>query len=356
MQASMQGAHSRKESDDFSKLFHGDDRENLDLGGDNFMVDPALVEPSLSFHQPKSSFTSFRVFISWSSTGIQTVHSVLSTLCSALVKLYVHPGGSVLVLLAAIIIPVVLGWSVFHRDYKERGEYLVIDKSLESFEIPGHISAQREDMVYVASKHSKEQKGFLTGRRRKRSAESPTTKPAHVYQNKAAWTLELVYLAIGEDDLNIFTKERLETIHHIERSLMNQEGFTDFCWKWSEVKRDPFLTAGCTPPISLIDFFYPSITPQWRIYDGQGMGYGANGRNLTEASIKQSLDLLLTKPFTYWFVDGSFSVDNQKSRFLRAEIKFGYPLKSGGSYHAQGETFQKYLVKYVEGLRELSTE
>lgn len=346
----MQAGHSRKESDDFSKLFFGDDSENFRLGGDSLAVDPALTEPSLSFHQPKSSFTSFRAFFSRSSTGIRAYNN------NDLMKLYVHPVTSLVILIAAIAVPVLLGYYVFHQDYVKRGEILVIDKSLESFEIPGHISSQREDMISVASKLSNEVKEFPTGRS-KRSADKKTKKSGSKYQKKSTWSLELVYLATGDDDLNIFTKERLESIHQIEQSLMNQEGFTDYCWKWEEAKIDPFLKEGCTPPISLVDFFFPSVNLNMRIYDGQGKSYGAARQlNLTEESIKQSLQLLLTKPFTYWFVDGSFSKDNQKSRFLRAEVKFGSPLKSGGSRRTQNKKFKNYLVKYVEGLKKLSTK
>lgn len=352
----MQAGHSRKESDDFSKLFLGADNENLGLSGDNFTVEPALTEPTLSFHQPKSSFTSFRDFVSRSSARIRVEAQRLPDTYNGLMKLYVHPLTSVVILLAAITIPVGLGYYVFHRDYKARGEYLVIDKSLESFEIPGHISSQREDMISVASKLSKEVKATPL-RRPKRSPHKPMGKSDPAYQKSAKWTLELVYLAIGDDDLNIFTKERLESIHQIEQSLMNQEGFTDYCWKWEDAQIDHFLKDGCTPPISLVDFFFPSVTQGMRIYDGRGMrDDGARQHNLTEASIKQSLQLLLTKPFTYWFVDGSFSKDNPKSRFLRAEVKFGYPLKSGGSKRTQTKTFKRYLVKYVEGIKKLSTE
>ena len=349
----MQAGHSRKESDDFSKLFLGTDSENLGLSSGSLTMDPDLTEPTLSFHQPKSGFTSFREFFYRSSERIRAEAQRLPV--NGLMKVYVHPLASVVILLAAILIPAGLGFYVFHRDYVNRGELLIIDKSLESFEIPGHISSQREDMISVASKFSKEVKE-IPSIRSKRSPHRPTSKSGPSYQTKAAWNLELVYLAIGDDDLNIFTKERLETIHQIEQSLMDQEGFTDYCWKWEVAKIDPFLKDGCTPPISLVDFFFPSVAQELRIYDGRGMDDSGAKHNLTEASIKDSLQLLLTKPFTYWFVDGSFSKDNRKSRFLRAELKFGYPLKSGGNKRTQTKAFKKYLVKYVEGLKELSTK
>lgn len=358
----MQAAHSRKESDDFSKLFFGNDSANLELGGDNSPVDPTLLEPSLSFQQPKTSFTSLRAFFSHGSTGIHAIRQSL-LVNNGFMRIYVHTVTSILILLAAISIPVGLGYFVVHRDYVDRGELLVIDKSLESFEIPGHISSQRNDLVSVAQSLSKVQKE-LPQVRSKRSAKASdtaqTSEPAQHYQTRGRWSLELVYLAIGDDDLNIFSKERLETIHQIEQSLIKQPGFSDYCWKWSEARFDPFLKDGCVPPISLINFFYPSVTEEWRIYDGQGMTYDEDGRpraqNLTDDGIKQTLQLLLTKAFTYWFVDNSFSKENLKSRFLRAELKFGYPQKLGGSYRTQKDRYKDYLVKYVEVMKKLSTK
>ena len=348
--------HSRKESDDFSKLCFGNDSENLESGGEgNFYMDPAL-EPALTFHQPKTGFIS---------NSFVRVFRVISTIPRLRFRLYVHPVGAALVLLSAILTPGLLGWHAFQLNYKEKGEYLVIDKSLESFEIPGHITSEHNDLVDVASKLSKESKKVPRREpprkgRRKRSARipdiGPTEKHDYPFQQRPKWTLELVYLAVGKDesDLNIFTKERLETIHQIEQNLIRLEDFADFCWKWSKAKDDHFLPDSCTPPISLIDFFFPSFDPflGLRINDGQGKV------NLTKESIDQSLKLLLTKPYAYWFVDDSFSKDHRKSRFLRAEIKFGSPLhwKYGYRSKQQSKSFNTFLIKYVEALKKMSTE
>ena len=333
--------HSRKASDDFAKLFFENDSENLDVVGElNFQMDPTLMEPPLSFQQPKSSFT-----------YIVLTYISFPRFFNQIFKLYVHPAGAFLVILAAVVIPVCLGYVVVRQNLKDKGEFLIIDKSFDSFQIPGHISSQHKDMVDLASKQSKETGIPQRRSRRKRSATE--------FQENKKQTLELVYLAIGEDDseLNVFTKERLETIHQIEQSLMQQENFPDFCWKWSEArKKDHFLPYNCTPPISLIDFFFPSVIGEFRIYDGQSKG--REKENLTEESIAKSLELLLTKPFTYWFVDDSFSKDNRKSRFLRAEIKFGFPLKPtyGSSKKQWNEAFETFLVKYVEAVKKMSTE
>ncbi|XP_068700492.1 protein dispatched homolog 3-like [Montipora foliosa] len=341
--------HSRNESGDSAKLFS--ESQEFAVDEDNFLPDVTL-EPSLLFHQPKLRLTCG----SFPALARQALREFF--------KLYVHPVVALFALLMAIAVPI--GMCFWHPTTEK---LLIIDKSLQSFQIPGHISSQHEDMVSVASKLSKimhHPEDIWHSRRKKRSAGSPDTNfNTEVFQKSPKWTLELVYLARGENDsdLNIFTKERLETIHQIEQSLMQQDGFSDFCWKWPEAKKDPFLPDGCTPPISLIDFFYPSVGPGLLVNDGQG--HGKTGKmNLTDARIKESFDLLLTKPFTYWFVDGSFSSSNRKSKFLRAEVRFGYPLKPStykywnypGVHDPQGEAFKDFLVKYAEAVKKMSTD
>ncbi len=76
----------------------------------------------------------------------------------------------------------------------------------------------------------------------------------------SSWKLQLVYIAQGKGDPNIFTKERLETIHNVEMSIMNHEGFTRFCARNSFSFDDPALEPYnyCLPPNSLMTYFYPS--------------------------------------------------------------------------------------------------
>ena len=351
----MQARHSRKDSDDLSKLLVGHDDANLEFGGGQSQMDPSLTEPSLSYRQPKTSFTSFRAFLSRCNSKTYCIDNFLLRVT----KVYVHPAVSSLVLFFAILIPVVLALVVVIPDCKT-GDCLIIDKSIESFEIPGHISSERNDMVEVAGSHSHTQKE-LPNLRRKRFAraldEKPTEKTS--YQTKPRWRLELVYLAIGDDDLNMFTKERLETVHAIDQSLMSQQGFNDYCWKWKEARADPFLDDHCVPPISLINFFYPSRSEflKKEIFDGQGRNEdGTVIKNLTETSIQNTLKLLLTKTFTYWFVDDSFSKDNLKSRFLRAEMKFGSPLKPDGTNRKERDRYENFLKSYIEAMKKMSTE
>ena len=76
----------------------------------------------------------------------------------------------------------------------------------------------------------------------------------------SSWKLQMVYIAQGKDDLNIFTPERLSTIHDVEMSIMKHERFTDFCSRNPHSFGDPSLREYkyCTPPNSLMTYFYPS--------------------------------------------------------------------------------------------------
>lgn len=85
------------------------------------------------------------------------------------------------------------------------------------------------------------------------------------------WRIELVFVAQGEGDHNIFTPERLQTVHHVERLLMQQPQFHQFCWKPLEMLRDlPLGPSYCSPPSSLLSYLYPSERGGKIYYDGMG--------------------------------------------------------------------------------------
>lgn len=90
-------------------------------------------------------------------------------------------------------------------------------------------------------------------------------------QSQALWRIELVFVARGPGDRNIFTPERLETIHRVERLLMQHPQFHQFCWKPMEVLRDlPLGPTYCSPPSSLLSYLYPSEKGGKIYYDGMG--------------------------------------------------------------------------------------
>jgi hypothetical protein len=72
-----------------------------------------------------------------------------------------------------------------------------------------------------------------------------------------------------------------------------------------------------------------------------------------------SLELAMTHPEFYWYVDEGLSVDNLKSSLLRSEILFGAPLPNYYSvddrWEEQRAKFQSFVVTYVAMLAKQST-
>lgn len=90
-------------------------------------------------------------------------------------------------------------------------------------------------------------------------------------QTQALWRIELVFVAQGDEDNNIFTPERLYTIHQVERLLMQHAQFQQFCWKPLEALRDlPLGPSFCSPPSSLLSYLFPSERAGKIYYDGMG--------------------------------------------------------------------------------------
>lgn len=90
-------------------------------------------------------------------------------------------------------------------------------------------------------------------------------------QTQALWRIELVFVAQGDKDNNIFTSERLHTIHHVERVLMQHPQFQQFCWKPLEALRDlPLGPSFCSPPSSVLSYLFPSERAGKIYYDGMG--------------------------------------------------------------------------------------
>lgn len=95
--------------------------------------------------------------------------------------------------------------------------------------------------------------------------------PNYYLQSQALWRIELVFVAQGAGDRNIFTPERLQTIHHVEHLLMQHPQFHQFCWKPLEMLRDlPLGPSYCSPPSSLLSYLYPSERGGKIYYDGMG--------------------------------------------------------------------------------------
>nr|XP_048680823.1 protein dispatched homolog 3 isoform X1 [Caretta caretta] len=171
-------------------------------------------------------------------------------------------------------------------------------------------------------------------------------------QTHAHWRIELIFLARGDAENNIFTSERLLTIHEIERKIMDHPHFREFCWKPHEVLKDLPLGSYsyCSPPSSLMTYFFPTERGGKIYYDGMGQDL---------ADIQGSLELAMTHPEFYWYVDEGLSAENMKSSLLRSEILFGAPLPNYYSvedrWDEQRSKFQSFVVTYVAMLAKQST-
>ncbi|XP_071883004.1 protein dispatched homolog 3 isoform X1 [Anas platyrhynchos] len=171
-------------------------------------------------------------------------------------------------------------------------------------------------------------------------------------QTHAHWRIELIFLARGDAENNIFTTERLVTIHEVERKIMDHPRFREFCWKPHEVLKDLPLGSYsyCSPPSSLMTYFFPTERGGKIYYDGMGQDL---------ADIQGSLELAMTHPEFYWYVDEGLSAENMKSSLLRSEILFGAPLPNYYSvedrWEEQRRKFQSFVVTYVAMLAKQST-
>ncbi|KAM4703396.1 protein dispatched homolog 3 [Rhinophrynus dorsalis] len=171
-------------------------------------------------------------------------------------------------------------------------------------------------------------------------------------QSHAHWRIELIFLARGDAENNIFTKERLMTIHKIERKIMDHPHFREFCWKPHEVLKDLPLGSYsyCSPPSSLLTYFFPTEKGGKIYYDGMGQDL---------ADVHGSLKLAMTHPEFYWYVDEGLTTENLRSSLLRSEILFGAPLPNYFSvedrWEEQHKKFQNFVTSYIGILSKEST-
>uniref|UniRef100_A0A671MTR9 Protein dispatched homolog 3-like n=1 Tax=Sinocyclocheilus anshuiensis TaxID=1608454 RepID=A0A671MTR9_9TELE len=189
-----------------------------------------------------------------------------------------------------------------------------------------------------------------------RKLDSPLTRKRRFagysyLQTQALWRIELVFVAQGDKDNNIFTPERLHTIHHVERLLMQHPQFQQFCWKPLEVLRDlPLGPSFCSPPSSLMSYLFPSERGGKIYYDGMGPDL---------ADIHGALSLAITHPQFYWYIDETLTPDKLQSSLLRSEIHFGAPLPSFYSLQdrplEQRRLFRDFVVQYADILSQQST-
>ncbi|CAB4028439.1 patched domain-containing 2, partial [Paramuricea clavata] len=163
------------------------------------------------------------------------------------------------------------------------------------------------------------------------------------FQGKLSWTLDLVYVSKGGD--NIFTKKRLREIHDIENSLMKHKNYDKHCYISPQIfMKDEALKkyGNCTPPNSMTNYFYS----RGKIYDGQN--------EELSRPINETLQFLKSKEYFFSYVSDDFS-KKDSSNILRAQILFGRPVQ-GVPFQtsAQKEEFKRFVTTYVDALDELN--
>ena len=268
----------------------------------------------------------------------------LKTICNKIGNLYIAANTKLLT--AIIILLLVIGSNVALFFVAVLTHPVQIDYSLRAFEVPGHQESKKLDSLIAARddvyRSAKEDQDRRHGRLR-RAGDNPEVVIHSQYQRQ--WRLELVYLA---SDDNIFTEKKLQYIHNVEKNLMKHEKFQNFCWKSKDALKDKTLVEnfkGCMPPNSLIDYFYRTD-----YFDGQA---------LELSNIQETIDYLLTKVSTFWYVDDKFDAKYRKSKYLRSQLHFGVPLPgysdSEDSLKEQHEIFRKFLVDYVKQLETSSS-
>eukprot|EP00794_Sanderia_malayensis_P015269 gene15269-16845_t len=275
---------------------------------------------------------------------IQRIKNVLGKIFTKLWNIYIAANtrswSAILLLLLVIGVNIALFFVAVIKHPVQ------VDYSLTAFEVPDHKASKKLEAL-IAAKHD-QSRAREEDNAKKQQRHTRDTNPEVVLssQFRQKWKLDIIYLA---KDGNVFTDDKLEYIHKIEKKLLKDEKFKDFCWKTKKAYNDAELRKnghGCMPPNSLIDFFFRT-----NLFDGQG------GKL---SDIKITLDFLLTKLSTFWYVDESFGADNRKSKFMRSQVDFGIPLKGytleADSVKKQHEIFKNFLVKFVKQLGTASSD
>ena len=219
----------------------------------------------------------------------------------------------------------------------------VIDKSIDSFSIPNHQAYLNFDALNLARRYNSSRMRFkrdvstqdgpsiehagarlsekeedVEEVRVKRSNQIVTRDMNQVVKR---WKMQVIYLAVGDDNPNVFTEERLKMIHKIEKDIVLHPRWKEFCLRDPRTANfDPAVRDhnSCAPLNSLLSYFFPSEDKRGQIfYDGFGENLG---------DIDSALHLAMNHESFYYFVDSKINKTYQKSHMMRTEVLFGAPL------------------------------
>jgi len=219
----------------------------------------------------------------------------------------------------------------------------VIDFSLKAFAIPNHEVTRHQEAFDVAAHE-------YMNWHRARSRRSVDKRSASRTQYYRRHKVILVYVAVGDDDdKNIFTRERIETIHRIETNVIHMPEFADFCFKDYSQQRVWGRVLHCDSLNSIVSkYFYQSSSVDDATNDQLVVNFDATVR------------AVLSSPFDFLYTDGHANQTFFESTFLKSELSFGMPLPGYNDVddrrEEQEDKFDQFLVRLVGKLSHLSTE
>jgi len=192
----------------------------------------------------------------------------------------------------------------------------VIDISFNAFTVPNHQVTRHQEAFDVAV--SEYNHLADTNHRSRRSAlDSKDITVLHRHKRYVQYHRKqkvlLVYLAIGGTDDNIFTPERIETIHRVEMDIVRMPGFSDLCYKG--YPKQGGKVQCCHALNSMVSRVFYGTSTCSNLDDDN-----AQLVNDFEGAVHDALST------GFLYTDGHASQSFLKSTFLRSEVSFGMPL------------------------------
>jgi len=223
----------------------------------------------------------------------------------------------------------------------------VIDFSLKAFTIPNHEVTRHQEAFDVAVQEYKEWRlaAAGTGRSRRSVGKRSASRTQYYRRHKVV----LVYVAVGDDENNIFTRDRIETIHRIETDIIQMPEFAEFCFKDYSQLQFWHRVLQCDALNSVVSkyFYQPSSD------DGETDDQLVDNFDATVRAV-------LSSPYDFLYTDGHANQTFFESSFLKSELSFGMPLPGYNDVddrrEEQEDKYNQFLVQLVGKLSPMSTE
>jgi len=232
------------------------------------------------------------------------------------------------VVVSVFVIVAVLGVSIglgLHAVLRVKPQPL-IDFSLKSFTVPNHQVTRHQEAFDVAVEDSRRWNSkWLDNGYRSRRSSSKWIDRSRLSVEKTKLDRRkrdvrrrsyhrrkviVVYVAVGGGDHNIFTRQRIETIHRIETEITRMSGYSEFCFKAYSHRS---VDGQCDDALdSLVaTYFYRSST--------------SNDDVKLVDNFDATVRAILSSPFGFLYTDGHANQSFFQSTFLKTEFSFAVP-------------------------------